>query len=382
MADDDLLSLDFTMPGALENAPAETVTPEKPALSLELVPVDAPPSVAEAPSAPPPRARLPAALEDAATMHAAGQEIEALRRLEAALKSGEDLGDCALRVWGGLFDLLQGLGRRPAFDALALAFAKRFEKSPPTWSGDVAEDHEAHASSSGRAHVSLTGMLDASIGEVLKQAMKLAQTSSLVRIDLGKLVDANNDGATLMMRALAALKKAKKDYVLGSPEHLAQLLSAKLTVGERRDEQMWLLLLALHQQAFHQEAFEDAAVNYAVTFEVSPPSWEMPQHPPEVTPEVSPEPATGFSLRGQLVGTTAADFAALEGAAAGRDQLDVDANYLVRIDAAGTGHLLDLLTRLKADGKCIRIVGLPTLVAAWMEMQGLAAVAELHPRSL
>lgn len=315
-------------------------------------------------------------------MHAAGQEIEALRRLEAALKSGEDLGDCTLRVWGGLFDLLQGLGRRPAFDALALAFAKRFEKSPPTWSGEVAEDHEAHASSSGRAHVSLTGMLDASIGEVLKQAMKLAQTSSLVRIDLGKLVDANNDGATLMMRALAALKKANKDYVLGSPEHLAQLLSAKLTVGERRDEQMWLLLLALHQQAFHQEAFDEAAVNYAITFEVSPPSWEAPQHPPEVTPEASPVPATGFSLRGQLVGTTAADFAALEGAAAGRDQLDVDANHLVRIDTTGTGHLLDLLTRLKADGKCIRIVGLPALVAAWMEMQGLAAVAELHPRSL
>jgi hypothetical protein len=37
---------------------------------------------------------------------------------------------------------------------------------------------------------------------------------------------------------------------------------------------MWLLLLELHQQAFHQEAFEEAAVNYAITFEVSPPSWE------------------------------------------------------------------------------------------------------------
>ena len=29
---------------------------------------------------------------------------------------------------------------------------------------------------------------------------------------------------------------------------------------------MWLLLLELYQQAFQQDAFEEAAVNYAVTF--------------------------------------------------------------------------------------------------------------------
>ncbi len=67
-------------------------------------------------------------------MYAAGQELEAMRRLESAIKSGEDLGDSAVRAWGCLFELLQVMGRRPAFDALALTFARRFEKSPPAWS--------------------------------------------------------------------------------------------------------------------------------------------------------------------------------------------------------------------------------------------------------
>jgi hypothetical protein len=89
---------------------------------------------------------LPPALAEAATMYATGQELEAMRRLESAIKSGEDLGDAALRAWGGLFDLLQVLGRRPAFEALALTFARRFEKSPPAWSrGGRMVEHSGHA---------------------------------------------------------------------------------------------------------------------------------------------------------------------------------------------------------------------------------------------
>ena len=106
--DDDLMSLDFTVPGAFDTKPGSPAAPEIP----------------EAPSPPAPvRQALPAALQEAATMHAAGRELEAMRRLESAIKTGEDLGDAAVRAWGGLFELLQALGRRPAFDALALTFA-------------------------------------------------------------------------------------------------------------------------------------------------------------------------------------------------------------------------------------------------------------------
>jgi anti-anti-sigma regulatory factor len=125
-----------------------------------------------------------------------------------------------VRAWGCLFELLQALGRRPAFDALALTFARRFEKSPPAWSAAV-EGKPRAETTGGRAHVSLSGVLNAGVGEVLKQAMKLAATSTLVRMDLAKLTDADNNGATLLMRAIAALKRAKKEFVFGSPEHLA-----------------------------------------------------------------------------------------------------------------------------------------------------------------
>ena len=144
-------------------------------------------------------------------------------------------------------------------------------------------------------------MLNVGVGEVLKQAMKLAATSTLVRMDVSKLTDADNNGATLLMRGIAALKRAKKEFVFGSPAHLAQILQQKLVVGERANQEMWLLLLELHQQAFHQEAFEEVAVNYAITFEVSPPSWEAP--PPRSEEAVK---AHNLSPLARIVGSASA----------------------------------------------------------------------------
>ena len=316
-------------------------------------------------------------------MYATGQELDAMRRLEAAIKSGEGLGEAALRAWGGLFELLQVLGRRPAFDALALTFARRFEKSPPAWSAQLDSGHTAAETTGGRAHVSLSGVLNAHVGEVLKQTMKLAATSTMVRMDLAKLVDADNDGATLLLRGLAALKRAKKEFLFSSPEHLAQILAAKLVPGERSNESMWLLLLELYQQAFRQDAFEEAAVNYAITFEVSPPSWEaLSERREDAPPPASSPPpkAEGFTLHDQLLGATAAAFAPLEAVLAGRDEYEIDARKLVRIDPASAKQLLEVLTRLHAAGKKLHITGLSTLVAAYLETLGFPDVAELRSR--
>ncbi|MCX7145710.1 MAG: STAS domain-containing protein [Sulfuritalea sp.] len=351
------MSLGFTVPGAIG------ATPEKPsAREISLVPLDDERPMVEPEPEPAPakvRVPLPLALSDAAVMYAAGQELEAMRRLETAIKSGEDLGDAAVRAWGCLFELLQVLGRRPAFDALALTFARRFEQSPPTWSPVVDGPHVASESSGGRAHVSLSGVLDA-------------------------LVDADNNGATLLMRAMAALKRAKKEIVFGSPEHLAEILATKVVPGERNHESMWLLLLELYQQAYRQDAFEEAAVNYAVTFEVSPPSWEaLPARPVTEAPPASSaagSKAEGFVLRGQMLGATVADFAPLEAVLVGSDEFDIDAHNLVRIDAGSAALLLDVLTRLHASGKKLRIIGLSTLVAAYLESLGFADAAELRAR--
>lgn len=379
MADeDDLMDLDFTVPGAFdakpEPEPAPAPVAQAPVATLEPPP---PPS--------PERPPLPPALREAAELYAKGQELDAMRRLEAALKSNENLGDSAIRAWVCLFELLQALGRQPAFEALALNFARRFEKSPPAWNAANEDDNLAAETTGGRAHVSLSGVLNAGVGEVLKQAMKLAATSTLVRMDVAKLTDADNNGATLLMRGIAALKRAKKEFVFGSPEHLAAILEKKLVVGERTNQEMWLLLLELHQQAFHQEAFEEAAVNFAITFEVSPPSWEAPAPRSDDAAKAPSKPlpvAEGFALSGQMLGVGAANYSALDAALATRDEFDIDTRKLVRIDSVAAKELHGVLNRFKAAGKRLRLVGLGILVAVYLESLDFHDVAELKSRAI
>lgn len=318
-------------------------------------------------------------------MYAAGKELDAMRRLEAAIKSNENLGDSTIRAWACLFELLQVLGRQPAFDALALTFARRFEKSPPAWNAATDDESVAAESSGGRAHVALGGVLNVGVGEVLKQAMKLAATSTLVRMDVSKLTDADNNGATLLMRGIAALKRAKKEFVFGSPEHLAGILEKKLVVGERSNQEMWLLLLELHQQAFHQEAFEEVAVNYAITFEVSPPSWEAPPARSEEAAKAADKsvpPPEGFALAGQMLGVGAANYTNLDAVLKSRDEYDIDARKLVRIDPAATHELHGVLNRFKGAGKRLRLVGLSTLIAVYLEARDFHDVVDLKPRAI
>jgi hypothetical protein len=64
-------------------------------------------------------------------MYAAGLELDAMRRLEAAIKSGEDLGDAAVRAWGGLFELLQALNRRPRIRCVGADFRPPLREVAP-----------------------------------------------------------------------------------------------------------------------------------------------------------------------------------------------------------------------------------------------------------
>ena len=54
----------------------------------------------------------------------------------------------------------------------------------------------------------------------------------------------------------------------------------------------------------------------------------------------------------------------------------------MRIDAASAGLLLEVLKRLHAAGKKLRIIGLSTLIAAFLETEGFADVAEMRSRAI
>ena len=75
--------------------------------------------------------------------------------------------------------------------------------------------------------------------------------------------------------AAPASSAAQKHCVI-VVEKLKPGLDAAVKKGRDGGEGAWLLSLELLQWANAHAAFEDRAVEYAVTFELSPPSWEPP----------------------------------------------------------------------------------------------------------
>ncbi len=325
---------------------------------------------------------IPQAIEQAAMLYSIDQAAAASGALEAAIRSN-DLGRYAARAWGMLFELYQIEGRRQDFDRLAVEYAAKFESSPPTW---VAGDEPAAAPKPvNKSSVSLSGALNAKAQETLKQVFKIAERSPAVRIEVGKVTEVDEHGCGLLNAVLKQMTKARKDCVLGGADKLAALVAKSTVPGEPRHEQAWMLLLDLYQQLGNQEAFEEAAVNYAVTFEVSPPSFEVPKNrpaaklEPEAETELESEDA-GCVLEGVITSATDGAFATIRSHAEDTAEVIVDVSRLLRMDFVAATNLMTLVNALIAAKKKVRLIKASHLLTALWEVIGLDRVARVETR--
>ena len=144
--------------------------------------------------------------------------------------------------------------------------------------------------------MTLSGVLGANAVQPLGKLRDMAGKVPGVRLDLGKVADADDVGCGALLETLRVFKQLKKSCVLVGGEQVAATLATKTVMGERTHESTWLLLLELYQNLGRQDAFDEAAVGYAVTFEVSPPSWEVPKAAP--APAAAPAAGAGTGQTG------------------------------------------------------------------------------------
>ena len=160
---------------------------------------------------------------------------------------------------------------------------------------------------------------------------------------------------------------------------LGALLAGSVVPGRAEDQECWLLQLELFQQRGESEAFENLAIDYAVTFEVSPPSWEAARvASPEVAKAVVAErDNTGpeaYVLEGEYKGVRFADLGAY---AETHDPVLIDCVGLKRIDFVSAGALLNVLTGVRSKGRQIVFHQPHHLAAELFGVVGLHAVASI-----
>ena len=229
------------------------------------------------------RRRIPglcAVLENAALRFASGHAAEARELLEQGVETDHDTKLSPL-AWLALFDLLQRAGDRAAFDQLALQYVVQFERSAPAWEeadGDSAAGAAARRRRLHRPHREA----DRRVGDAARgpEARHGEARSHGARLDLMSVTDFDDEGARLL--AERARRSAAREVRAAAPAGAeARQRDRRRAVEEGRDagEGAWLLSLELLQWSNDRAAFEDRAVEFAVTFELSPPSWEPPVAP-------------------------------------------------------------------------------------------------------
>jgi anti-anti-sigma regulatory factor len=316
--------------------------------------------------------------EEAAVLFANGQDETVRAVLENAVRihhfgPGE-------RLWLMLFDLYRLTGNKAAFEALEVEYAQSFEKSPPSWVDQSRKQPKSNDAVPGSLlfRGELTGD-NAAAFDAINQA--LAKNPRL-RLDLSKVKQLDSAGCGQLLALLQQARKARRELELLGRDTLASLVQKRVVSGSAEDNECWLLLLELCQLQGQCEDFENLAVDYAVTFEVSPPSWESARvAAPEPVPELAPENAPGdalldeaYVLRGEIKALRFSDLAAH---AESRDSLVIECSELKRMDFISAGALLNALTTVRRSGKPIIFHYPNFLVAELFSVVGLNAVATI-----
>jgi anti-anti-sigma regulatory factor len=324
-------------------------------------------------------------VEEAAILYANGQDAMALAALEGAVNEG-NLGAAAEQIWAMLFDLYLLMGKREAFETRALEYSVRFEKSPPTWL-ELASARADAKLGGGQAFVAFGANLNAASEKAVRQLEKIIAANALARVDLAKIQSADDAGCDMLLRVLKLARKHKCEVIMAGAGEFAQVLGRLALPEKRAHEPAWLLLLELYQHMGRQEAFEDLALQYAITFEVSPPSWERPPVAPKKKAGAPPAvmdaaQVDSFTLTGEIFSGSSEVFHRLSEYADGCSQVTIDCSGLRRMDFVSAGTFLNALTKLQTGGKPVAIRAANAMIYALFGVLGINQVAQVERRKL
>ncbi|SNS18573.1 hypothetical protein SAMN06265795_101418 [Noviherbaspirillum humi] len=330
---------------------------------------------------PVPEADPEAALAEAAILYASGQPQAAeLLLLEATRDTHAE--STLTPAWWMLFDLYQLTGRQSDFETLGLAYASRFETSPPGW--QAATDEAPQAAQSTAATLPFSGRLDAGCIKTIERLKALSASTPSLRLDFMRVSGADADGCALLLAALRQLhKRGMEPYLIGASRLVQVLRDAIAAAGPREMEPGWLLLLEVLRLLNQEQAFEETSMDYCLAFEVSPPPFVAPAVQPIASLIDLPDPeseADRFRMPAVIEGRTEDLVRALLAHAGSAPVSTIDCSRLARVEFNASAQLALGLAPHCAGGKVIELREVNHLVARLFATTGLADIVRVVPR--
>ncbi len=308
------------------------------------------------------------ALENAALLYAGGQAAVARQVLGSALTNEPDSRALAL-AWHAQFDLLQRANDRAAFDQLAIEYVSVFERSPPPW--DEARSPAGKPGAPGAPGAGFFALTQVTVKAALEIPARAARYSSL-RIDVATLTEFDDTGCRRLVDVLRRLRHQAYSVGWQGLEPLWRRIGQKVTTGTPQNEGMWLFALELLQWQNNQAEFEERAVDYAVTFEVSPPSWEpLARKQQQAAVETQPARRECHALKGVLLGPADPHIVALYDFAEPHGLVQIDMSEVERLDFVCAGSLQNAVSRFDTNDKEVQILGASPIIQTLLGLIGV-----------
>lgn len=322
------------------------------------------------------------ALDETAILFANRQDHAAESGLRNALIA-ESLGAVTERGWLMLLELLQQRNDRAAYDQLSAQFGLRFNTPAPAWI-NYSDTERPAAPATNMPVVALPESIDAGIVKPLEEFKNLAMTNPALTLDVSATRHVDLIGAELLLRVFNAFKRASHELTVRGAEQLLVALRSSVEAGRRdASDAAWMLLLEVQRLLDRQADFEETGIQYCITYEVSPPSWEPPMPNIRVaggnesTGGRTPDP---LDWRGEILGDGEQYLNRLVTATRDTKRISVECRQLRRVAFTASTSLLGQLIRLQQSGVAVEFRNVNVLIGALWQLLGVTAVCEVRIR--
>jgi hypothetical protein len=351
---------------------------------------------------------------DEAAIRFANGDVDAVEASIQALLRAEHGADGNSELWATLFDFYRATDRAERFDVAGIEYATRFGRSAPNWFSIPEQAGRWGAVSAPVAQAdndfnwTSPSVLGATTVANLRLALQRSAPSRL-QIDWSHLVSID---ATALEGLTALLDSWTHQAVrLGflRIDRLEAVLQGQARTGDAGANQAWWRLrLDMLRILRNHDAFDMVALEYCITYEVSPPSWQdvrcscvvLSSPDEEVAPgaPLSRQPTDSLfkhtdigpsdsiqgmqhtGLSGVVAGDAADILARVDVWADGAATVVVPCDYLVRIDFSAAGSVLNWAALHHAAGRSVRFTGLHRLAAIFFNIVGINEHAKVIPR--
>lgn len=348
-----------------------------------------------------------ATLEEAAIRFANSDDGGAESVLLAALQAHELPSDL-MSTWAfALLDIYRATGQQGNFERMAADYAKWFNVAAPLWEPIIRESAEVllepqlggkvlsgSTVADGQLHWVSPTVLDATALMPLWSAEGALQTQYW--LDWRALRSIAPPAGQALAALLARWCELPLKLSMLGIEVLDQLLRKCTPMGDREVPQVWWQLrLDLLRILRLPDEFDLVALDFCVTYEISPPSWlpaccqivqggsSMPpvNRAPAVGVELASQLTPPMALAGEILGDATQVLEALRQEAPAGQELIISCAHLVRVDFSAAGSMLNWLANAQSAGLRIELLDVPQLVAAFFQLIGINEHARILQRT-